>query len=286
MKLINAFFIVFIFLFTACNKDSEGYYTSETGLKYQYLKENTKGKKTKIGDFVELKLIYANSKDSILFNTKELGGFIRMKIKKPAHKASFNEALLMMRTGERMLFKIKADSFYIKTRKEKVPPFIKKDEYLTFDIKLLKILNKEEVLKEQKLIEEQRKKEEDEQLEYYLGEQNIKTEPSISGLYYIKAKKGKGKQAQVGDILTVHYTGKFLNGEIFDSSYTRNKPFRFKLGNGDVIAGWEEGFSKMREGGKATFIIPSHLAYGKKGYGKIIPPYTTLVFEVELLKVE
>jgi len=209
-----------------------------------------------------------------------------MQIRKPAYKGSYNEALLMLRTGDRMLFKIKADSFYLKTRKEDIPPFIKKDEFLTFDIELLKILSKKEVQKEQKLLEEQRKKEEDNLLEYYLLENKIETEPQISGLYYIETKKGKGKQAQPGDLLTVHYTGKFLNGEVFDSSYRRNRPFSFKLGNGDVIAGWEEGFSKMHEGGKATLIIPSHLAYGKEGYGKIIPPYTTLIFDVELLKIQ
>ncbi len=277
--------IVSLFIITSCNRDSEGYYTSESGLKYQYLKENSQGKHPEINDYVELRLAYANSSDSILFNSKELGGFIKMQIHKPAYKASYNEALLMLKTGDRALFKIKADSFYLVTRKEPVPDFIKKDEYLTFDIELIKILNKQEVAKEQKLLEEQYKKNEDDLLQYYLQENNIETKPFISGLYYLETQKGSGRQAKPGDKLKVHYTGKFLNGEIFDSSYKRNEPFEFTLGAGQVIAGWEEGFSKMREGGKATFIIPSHLAYGKKGYGKIIPPYTTLIFEVELLKI-
>ncbi|MCF6241978.1 MAG: FKBP-type peptidyl-prolyl cis-trans isomerase [Bacteroidales bacterium] len=285
MKKIQFLFLSFIVLFTSCNRDSEGYYTAESGLKYQYLKENAKGKKAKTGDYVKIKMAYANSSDSVLFNTKELGGSIKMQIHKPAHKASFNEALLMLKTGERALFKIRADSFYLRTRKEKIPAFIKNNEYLTFDIELLKILSKKEILKEQKLLEEQRKKDEENLLNYYLNENNIKQEPSISGLYYIETKAGTGKKAMPGNVLTVHYTGKFLSGEIFDSSYKRNQPFRFQLGAGNVIPGWEEGFSKMCEGGKATFIIPSYLAYGKKGYGKIIPPYTTLIFEVALLKV-
>jgi FKBP-type peptidyl-prolyl cis-trans isomerase len=285
MRLFVSFIIVTA-LFTACNRDSEGYYTAPNGLKYQYIKENPKGKKPKIGDYVEIKLAYANSADSILFNTKELGGFIRMQIQKPTYKASYNEALLMLGTGDRALFKIRADSFYLRTRRENLPEFIKKDEYLTFDIELLKILSKKEVLEEQKILDEQRKKDEDNLLNYYLQENNINTQPFISGLYYIEKQEGGGKQAQAGSVLTVQYTGKFLSGEIFDSSYKRNEPFSFTLGNGDVIAGWEEGFSKMKEGGIATFIIPSYLAYGKKGYGKIIAPYTTLIFEVELLKVD
>ncbi len=279
-------FVTIIILFSACSRDSEGYYTAENGLKYQYLKENPQGEKPKIGDYVEIKMAYANSSDSVLFNTKELGGSIKMQIRKPKYKTSYNEALQMLRTGERALFKIRADSFYLKTRREKIPEFVKKDEYLTFDIELLKILSKEEVQKEQKLLDEQRKKDEDKLLDYYLQENNISTKPLISGLYYIETRKGTGKPSKAGSILTVHYKGKFLSGEIFDSSYKRNQPFSFTLGNGDVIAGWEEGFSKMKEGGKATFIIPSYLAYGKKGYGKIIAPYTTLIFEVELLKVD
>lgn len=269
----------------SCNRDREAYYKTENGLRYQYLKENPKGQKTKTGDYIAIKMAYANSSDSILFNTKELGGFIKMQIQKPAYKGSYNQALLMLKTGERALFKIRADSFYLKTRKEKIPPFIKKNEYLTFDIELLKILDKNEVLEEQKALDEQRKKDEENLLNYYLKENDIHSQASLSGLYYIEKRKGKGKKAKPGNILTVHYTGKFLSGEIFDSSYKRNQPFSFKLGAGNVIAGWEEGFSKMSEGGKATFIIPSYLAYGKKGYGKIIPPYATLIFDVELLKV-
>ncbi|NJO91314.1 MAG: peptidylprolyl isomerase, partial [Chloroflexia bacterium] len=83
-----------------------------------------------------------------------------------------------------------------------------------------------------------------------------------------------------------HYTGSLINGEIFDSSYNRNKPFAFKLGAKEVIDGWEEGFSYMKKGGKARFIIPSELAYGKEGFSTIIPPYSSLLFEVELIDIK
>jgi FKBP-type peptidyl-prolyl cis-trans isomerase len=118
----------------------------------------------------------------------------------------------------------------------------------------------------------------------YLKEHNIKVQPTASGLYYIETKTGTGIQAKKGDIVEVNYTGKFLDGKIFDSSYERNKPIKFTLGKGQVIKGWDEGISYMKEGGKATLIIPSNLAYGATGAGTI-PPYTTLVFDVELVKV-
>ena len=119
----------------------------------------------------------------------------------------------------------------------------------------------------------------------YIAENHLGIKPNISGLYIIMKKQGNGISAKPGDKLLVNYTGEFLSGEKFDSSYDRNEPFEFKLGNSEVIPAWEEGFFGMKEGTKAKFIIPSHLAYGENGFGKIILPFTSLVFEVELLKV-
>ncbi|MBN2891767.1 MAG: FKBP-type peptidyl-prolyl cis-trans isomerase [Bacteroidales bacterium] len=119
----------------------------------------------------------------------------------------------------------------------------------------------------------------------YLEENNITVAPTASGLYYVETLEGTGVQAIAGDNVVVHYTGKFLNGDVFDSSYGRNEPFEFELGSGYVIKGWDEGIALMKVGGKATLIIPSDLAYGPYGSG-IIPGYTTIVFDVELLEVK
>lgn len=96
---------------------------------------------------------------------------------------------------------------------------------------------------------------------------------------------GSGAIAQTGDRVTVHYTGRLTNGTVFDSSVSRNEPFQFVLGGGQVISGWDEGVVGMREGGKRTLTIPSDKAYGPADYGPI-PGGSTLIFEIELLKVE
>ncbi len=107
-----------------------------------------------------------------------------------------------------------------------------------------------------------------------------------SGLAYIMVKEGSGIQAENGKTVSVHYTGKLTDGTKFDSSLDRNQPIEFVLGQGRVIKGWDEGISYLKVGGKATFIIPSDLAYGERGAGGVIPPNATLIFDVELVDVK
>lgn len=111
--------------------------------------------------------------------------------------------------------------------------------------------------------------------------ENVKT--TASGLQYIVEKEGEGAQPTAEDEVTVHYTGKLLNGTVFDSSVNRGEPATFPLNR--VIPGWTEGVQLMKEGGKYTFFIPSDLAYGPQGIPNVIPPHSTLIFEVELIKV-
>jgi FKBP-type peptidyl-prolyl cis-trans isomerase FkpA len=106
-----------------------------------------------------------------------------------------------------------------------------------------------------------------------------------SGLKYTDLKTGTGAEARSGNVVEVHYTGWLLDGTKFDSSRDHNQPFRFKLGAGQVIRGWDEGVAGMKVGGKRKLIIPAELGYGRQGAGGVIPPGATLVFEVELLGV-
>jgi FKBP-type peptidyl-prolyl cis-trans isomerase len=106
---------------------------------------------------------------------------------------------------------------------------------------------------------------------------------SVTDLVIEDVRPGTGAEATAGQTVSVHYVGTLTDGNKFDSSRDRGKPFEFKLGAGQVIKGWDQGVAGMKIGGLRKLTIPPHLGYGARGAGGVIPPNATLVFEVELL---
>src|SRR5581483_6991562 len=119
------------------------------------------------------------------------------------------------------------------------------------------------------------------QMSQQTNQGNVQTTPS--GLQYEDMQVGSGASPQPGQTVTVHYTGWLKDGSKFDSSVDRGSPFEFRIGQGQVIKGWDEGVMSMKVGGKRRLIIPPELGYGQRGAAGAIPPNATLVFEVELL---
>ena len=130
----------------------------------------------------------------------------------------------------------------------------------------------------EKIIEKRRY--EEEELIKNIVEEMTKTS---SGLWYKIIKNSIEPKPKNGEMVKVHYTGMLLNGEVFDSSYSRNMPIEFVLGSGRVIKGWDEGISLIPIGATAKLVIPSDLAYGERGAGGVIPPNSTLIFEIEVI---
>ena len=123
---------------------------------------------------------------------------------------------------------------------------------------------------------------EDSLLNSYLTSNKINVKPTESGLYFIEKQKGSGPLVKVGDNVTVSYTGMFTNGDIFDSSKKHDEDLTFPAGAGQVIPAWDEAVLKMCKGTKALIVCPSKIGYGKYGSQGVIPPFSPLVFEMEV----
>lgn len=274
--------VAFAFNFTACSKYKGFKHDKESGIYYKFYVINKDSAQAQTGDVVSL-FYQLSLKDSILVPSMP----IQEMIQESLYKGDVYSALRMMHVGDSATFILDADTFF--HYMGGTNPFDEKELYFTF--KMTELMPKAEVeamMKEQEakyqVMIEQAKAAEDSIMTQYIADNKIKVAPTASGLYYIQKVAGKGAQAENGKKVSVHYTGRLLDGTVFDSSIERGEPIEFVLGQGQVIPGWEEGIAKMKEGGKATLLIPSNLAYGERG-NQVIPPCSPLVFDVELVKV-
>ena len=279
-----------ITVFSSCSE----YKTTDGGLKYKFYEQNEDAQKPVLGDIMTIDMSYkVEGTDSVIFNSKTLETPSKIMLVKPVYKGDISEGLALMAIGDSACFIVSADSFYlVNVGLEQLPPFITAGSNLVFDIKLKSIQLKEDYEKEQaskmeklNAMIEERKAKEPEEIKKFVKDSSITVKPSATGLYYIEKKKGTGAKAEIGKTVSVHYSGRLLDGTTFDSS-AGGKPIEFKLGSNEVIPGWEEGIALMKIGGKAKLLIPSSLAYGSRGAGTVIMPYSALVFDVELIDVK
>lgn len=282
MKVFRLIFILTLSVYLYSCSSESSYKEHESGLKYKYIVHDENAEKPAEGDILELKMAYRTKDDSVV----EASDFFRMQLTEPTHTGgSIEDALSLLHVGDSAKFIIDAYSFYVETRKIELPDFILPGDPLYFDLKLINFLKFEEFEQERSSIKSTNEKEEENLLRTFLKRTNVKVEPTTSGLYFISLKQGSNVKPVPGKKVKVHYYGYFIDGRPFDNSYEQGDPIEFVLGAGQVIPGWDEGISMLTIGQKAKLIIPSYLAYGDKQRGPI-PPFSTLVFEVELVDAE
>lgn len=286
MKKIAFIFISFILL-SACQESKyPDYKSTKSGIYYQLHTVGENTEKAQIGDFITIDISYKTIFDSIFFNGRR-----KFQIAEPAFEGAIDECFTLLSKDEEATFIISADSFFVNTLDSKLPSFIPDGSDMKVDISVLEIQTAKEYENEKEAFlnwindfgEYERVI-----LKQFVEEQKLDVKPTETGMFYFVLNEGEGKKVELGDTILVHYEGRFLNGKFFDSTKKRNDPFQFVYGHKwQVIEGLEEAIGMMREGEKALFILPSGLAFGDRGSSTgIIPPFTSVIFEVELLSVK
>ncbi len=284
------------FLFTSCEQmGGESFETTESGLQYR-LVEDTEGEPTQMGQIMLLNMTYETADDSLLFDTDERGGPVPIRIDSAASGLVY-EGFSMLKEGDSAVFKINAREVFENTFQAEVPEFIDPESLITFNVGVEDVMSEPdfrayqmEMMRKQQeemLVQQEEQMEVDStKIEEYLEQNNIDAQATESGLRYVINEEGTGVQPSPGDTVYVHYTGKILDGDQFDSSYDRGEPLAFPIGQNMVIPGWDEGIALLKEGAEATLYIPSPLAYGPTARGDVIKENSILVFDVKLVDVK
>ncbi|MGL4630503.1 MAG: FKBP-type peptidyl-prolyl cis-trans isomerase [Leadbetterella sp.] len=270
-----------LFLLSSCNKFKVE--TTKTGERIQFLSKNGK-KYGKEGEVVSFDLIIMNAKDSVIRNTLKEGNPIVAPLQKGQFKGSFENALFNIAEGDSAVVLVMSDSLFKVMGTPNSPQFPKGS-----DVKFKVFVRKFQAM--DKFKEEREKEIKDKEakelpaLEAALKSKFPSAIKHTEGIYQVVGTPGTGNTIKAGNDVTVQYVGKLLDGKEFDRSQP-NQPFNVKIGEGQVIPGWEIALQKMKKGEKSTFIIPSSLGYGAQGAGGAIPPFATLVFDITVVDVK
>ena len=255
------------------------------GIEYKIIKVSKSKRTPNVGDVMYMNMSYRTERtDSLLFSSSDLGEEFRMRLAAPSDKGCIEEALMLLHEGDSAVIKVDAIKFFVKSQgKASIPAFIKKGDRLVFNVKMKKIVSGLDYANANKDMYQKRIDEENSLINRFLINMNYPLKKTDSGLHILTINKGAGKKPSVGSTVKIDYTAAFIDGSVFDSTLERSEPFSFVTGKKEVIVGLEEAVMNMQVGDHCLVIIPFRLAYGDQKYGNVIPPFSTLVFEIELL---
>lgn len=282
---------------------SNNFKKAENGLLYRFETVNSDGAQPVPGDIIVGELVLRLEDDTLFTNVGNPDKIFKVA-ENCMFKGDFQEGLLMMHEGDKAIFKVPADSVAKLMDPSQMPPSYKLGEgqFFYYEINLTDIVTAEDLAQEQANFMkemEQRKAEEPESLAKYIADNNITAKPTKSGLYIIVNKKGDGAKVANGKQVSVNYTGRLLDGTLFDTSREADakaankvqpgrtyEPMTYTVGAQPMIKGWDEGIMGQTAGSEITLVMPSELAYGDRGAGKDILPYSPLVFNITIESVE
>lgn len=265
--------------------EHRGFKKTDDGLYYKFHVKGDDTTTLRPGMVLNLKLKYSIN-DSVLFNSDDIPQEFMLPLNEPSYKGDLYAGLAMMKPGDSATFITSADSFFLKTiRMPSVPDTSFVGKEIFFDVKLISAKTQEQIEGEHKKEMEEAKATEATTLQNYLKSKNIMAAPLPSGLYYIETKKGNNQKPKTGDYSKIHFIVSTINGDTLYSSYRQGEPMMWESGKEFDNKGVTEALSLMSKGSKASIIVPSSLAFGEQGRGQMVAPYTTLLYDLELVDI-
>lgn len=264
-------------LLASCNKLEK----TETGVEYKIITHEEGARAVATGDILLMNLRLATEKsDSVILETysNNTPRYI------PADEPVLKEVFALLAKGDSAEIWVNADTLFQKSFGAPKPAGMADGEKIKFLVTVVDVFNQQEMQQKQMQQMGEFMMKDSVAAEAFVATlQNVQT--TSSGLKYVVVKSGNGKQVKKGNKVSMLYRGTLLNGEEFDGNMENNRPpFDFTVGLGQVIPGWDEGVALMKEGDEYKLIIPWKLAYGERGMGPI-PPFSTLVFDVKVVKI-
>lgn len=278
-----------IFSLNACKSGGGEFKKTEGGLEYKIVKDEPGDKHAAIGDIVEMH-IKMKADDSLLADSRaeNMGKPVQIQLQTSPIKSDWTNGIALLTEGDSAIFRMSIDTLRSVLKGQPLPPFMEKRKFLTYEVKLVSIKSQKQMQEDQEKHAAAQNGIDDKLLQEYFTKNNLKPTKTNSGLYYIIEKEGAGESPKPGQEVTVNYTGRTMDGNMFDSNTDPSKghvePFTFMLGQHQVIDGWDEGVALMKKGTKAKLFIPSSLAYGQAGRQPSIPGDAILIFDIEVLK--
>lgn len=264
----------------------EGYQTTSNGLQYKIIADNP-GEPLKAGQYC-LSTSTLRTLDGALVDIPDHTKSGYSQVSQPRYKGDPLEVLMNLSEGDSASVIVNEKTFLADYPQR--PSNVKEGDQLRMDIKLMKVYTAEQYATEViPQLNAAKYANETKQIDDYIAAQGWTAVSLPSGLKIVVDKQGNGAPVTDGALIKVNYTGKLLNGTVFDSNvlpeFNHVQPFELTVGKGMVIKGWDEGLKSFHQGGKGKLIIPARLGYGEQGSGKI-PPNSPLMFEVEILEVK
>lgn len=289
--------LLFIFFFSCHTPPPEkyqGYSNPSPDLFYKLQSFDDSKQKAQPNEFLKLAIVYKTLNDSVFLTTQNQNpvGKIIYSAKELSDKGVLGRAIMQMNEGDSITFITNVVTVFNDFLKAELPLFLKKEEDLKVDMRLESILNKEEYEREIKKYEEILsvwEVEENLRIKKYINNNNLQSKALLqpNGMYYIPLAVGHGAIVDTGTTVMINYKGYFMDAQQFDAT-EEGHPFELTIGDEfQLISGLQYGIKLMREGEKTKFIIPSYLAFGWQGSSTgIVPPNTTVVYDVELIKIK